>query len=88
MRKGGCSGGDQGVSSRRVQGVQRPRTIACNDRFPGQEILHRATRRVKLDRIIIIRRKDPGRIAELVAMTGNREPLLTIIEGGIIDFGS
>ena len=54
--EGGGGGGEQGVSSnRKVQWVERPRAIAPDDHFPGQEILHRTTRRVKLHRTVVIR---------------------------------
>ena len=52
--EGGGGGGDQGVSGRRkVQRVERPGAIA-HDHFPGQEILHRTIRRVKLHRTVVI----------------------------------
>ena len=47
MPQGG-GGGDEGLGSRRVRWVQRPGAIAPDDQFPGQEILHRTTSRVKL----------------------------------------
>ena len=56
MPEGGGGGGEQGVSSnRKVQRVERPRAIAPDDHFPGQEILNRTTRRIKLHKIVIIR---------------------------------
>jgi len=52
--EGGSGGGDQGVSGRRkVQRVERSGAIA-HDHFPGQEILHRTIRRVKLHRTVVI----------------------------------
>ena len=53
--EGDGGGGEQGVSSSwKVQWVERPGAIAPDDHFPGQEILHRTTRRVKLHRAIVI----------------------------------
>jgi hypothetical protein len=37
-----------------MQWIERPGAIALDDQFPGQEILHRTTRRVKLHRAIVI----------------------------------
>jgi hypothetical protein len=53
--EGGDGGGEQGVSSsRKVQWIKRPGDISPDDQFPGQEILHRTTRGVKLHRAIVI----------------------------------
>ena len=53
----GGGGGDQGVSSRKVQWVEGLGAIAPDDQPPGQKILHRTTSRVKLNRIIVINGK-------------------------------
>ena len=68
--EGGGGGGDQGVSSsRKVQRVERPRAIAPDDHFPGQDILHRTTRRVKLHRTIVIGSE----------LTNSTEQLLSVV---------
>ena len=46
-------GGDQGVSSRKVQRVEGARTIAPDDQLPAHEILHRTTSRVKFNRTVV-----------------------------------
>ena len=48
------SGGSEGMRSRWVQWVQGPEAIAPDDQFPGQEILHRTTSRVKFNRTVIV----------------------------------
>ena len=55
MPEGSGGGGEQGVSSSwKMQWIERPGAIALDDQFPGHEILHRTTRRVKLHRAIVI----------------------------------
>jgi hypothetical protein len=52
--QGGGGLDDQGLSWRKVQGVQGPRAIAPDDHVLSLQILHRTTSRVKLNKAIIV----------------------------------
>jgi len=57
MPKCRLSGGNQGVSDRQMEWVQRSGDIAPGDQSPRQYILHRTAIRVKLNKTIIINGK-------------------------------
>ena len=50
----GDGGRGEGTGRRRLKRIKLPRTVAPKKLTPGNEVLHRKTKRVKIDRTIVI----------------------------------